>query len=181
MRGSWRRRSWSWREALGTERAIGIALRGVALSGPADQREATLERSVEHLERSAARLELARSLTELGATLRRARHGKDAREPLRRAAELARACGSPAAEQRALDELGASGERPAGDPALDSAEALTPSELRAARMAAAGRSNREIAEELFVTPRTIEVHLTRAYRKLGIRSRKQLADALAGD
>jgi DNA-binding CsgD family transcriptional regulator len=167
---------------IGTERAIGIALRGVALAGPTEELVPGLERSIARLERSGAKLELSRSLTELGAALRRARRSKEAREPLRRALELAQECGSKAAEQRALDELGASGERPdaAGD-GEGSLEALTPSELRAARMAAEGRSNREIAQELFVTPRTIEVHLTRAYRKLGIRSRKGLAAALAGD
>jgi DNA-binding CsgD family transcriptional regulator len=167
-------------EELGTERAIGIALRGVALAGPAADLIPGLERSIARLELAGAKLELARSLTELGAALRRGRRGKEARAPLRRAVELARECGSKAAEQRALDELGASGERAAAD-GDGPVEVLTPSELRAARMAAAGRSNREIAQELFVTPRTIEVHLTRAYRKLGIRSRKELAAALAGD
>jgi len=163
--------------AQGTDRSIGIALRGVALTGPRDERIGTLERSVEHLERSRARLELARSLTELGATLRRDRRARDAREPLRRAVELARECGAIASERRALDELGATGERQRSDE-TDGVAALTPSELRTARMAASGRSNREIAEDLFVTPRTIEVHLTRTYRKLNIRSRRELAEAL---
>ena len=166
--------------AQGTDRSIGIALRGVALTGPRDERIANLERSVEHLERSRARLELARSLTELGSTLRRDRRARDAREPLRRAVELARGCGAAASERRALDELGATGERQRSDE-TDGVAALTPSELRTARMAASGRSNREIAEDLFVTPRTIEVHLTRTYRKLNIRSRRELADALGED
>jgi DNA-binding CsgD family transcriptional regulator len=167
---------------FGTERAIGIALRGVAMTEASTKRIDRLHESIAHLERSDAVLELARSLIELGTALRRDRHNIDAREPLRRAAELARACGARATEQRALDELGASGERPqaaGGGTAL--ADELTPSELRAARMAAAGRSNKEIAESLFVTPRTIEVHLTRSYRKLGISSRRQLAAALGGD
>ena len=157
-------------EALGTERAIGIALRAVALTGPPEQLIETLEtlhRPPRELRRRGSSSPGAS--TELGAALRRERRGRDAREPLHRAVELARACGSKRAEQRALDELGASGERqqrPDGDEAPTAIEELTPSELRAARMAAAGRTNREIAEDLFVTPRTIEVHLTRAYRKL---------------
>ena len=58
-------------------------------------------------------------------------------------------------------------------------ESLTPSERRVADLAAAGRTNRDIAQELFVTPKTVEVHLSNAYRKLGIRSRRELAGALA--
>jgi DNA-binding CsgD family transcriptional regulator len=161
----------------GTARSIGIALRGVALTGAREKRTETLESSVEALEESGAKLELVRSLTELGAAMRRERRARDARDPLRRAAELARECGAVAAERRALDELGATGERQRSDE-TDGVASLTPSELRTARMAAAGRSNREIAEDLFVTPRTIEVHLTRTYRKLSIRSRRELADAL---
>jgi DNA-binding NarL/FixJ family response regulator len=58
-------------------------------------------------------------------------------------------------------------------------ESLTPSERRVADLAAAGRTNRDVAQELFVTPKTVEVHLSNAYRKLGIRSRRELAGALA--
>jgi DNA-binding CsgD family transcriptional regulator len=165
-------------EAMGANRAIGIALRGRAAVAGKDDRESALERSIEHLRAGGARLEEARSLAELGSLLRRGRRRRDAREPLRRAVELAEACGGSALAQRAREELGATGESraPAGE---DGLAALTPSELRAARMAAAGRSNREIAEDLFVTPRTIEIHLTRAYRKLDISSRKELPKALA--
>jgi DNA-binding CsgD family transcriptional regulator len=60
-------------------------------------------------------------------------------------------------------------------------DALTPSELRVARMAATGMTNREIAQALFVTARTVETHLTHAYPKLGIVSREDLGAALAGD
>jgi DNA-binding CsgD family transcriptional regulator len=169
-------------QGFGADRAIGVALRGLALAGPLSERATLLEGSIAHLERSPAQLELARSLTELGALRRRERHNLEAREPLHRAVDLARECGSRLMERRAADELGASGERAvSAEPSTATAEELTPSELRAARMAASGRSNREIAEDLFVTPRTIEVHLTRAYRKLGIRSRRELADALGGE
>ena len=129
------------------------------------------------LREAGAQLELARTLTDLGSGLRRERRPRDSREPLREAAELAAACGATALAQRARDELAATGESraPADEDGLAS---LTPSELRCARMAASGKSNREIAEDLFVTPRTIEIHLSRAYRKLEIGSRKELASAL---
>ena len=86
--------------------------------------------------------------------------------------DLARACGAVALARRAEDELGASGER------HSVAGELTASELRVARMAAAGRANREIADALGVTQRTVEVHLTRSYRKLGVRNRRGLTEAL---
>jgi len=167
-------------QALGTDRAIGIALRASALAGDEADAVAGLERAVEHLERSSARLELAAALTDLGAAIRRGGRPADARESLRRAIDIAAEAGAGELERRAGDELGATGERqrPAG---VDGLEALTPSELRAARMAAEGRSNRQIAQDLFVTTRTIEVHLTRAYRKLGIGSRAELAAALGDD
>ena len=62
--------------------------------------------------------------------------------------------------------------------ALSGVDSLTPSERRVADLAAAGRTNRDVAQELFVTPKTVEVHLSNAYRKLGIRSRRELAGAL---
>jgi DNA-binding CsgD family transcriptional regulator len=159
-------------------RAIGIALRARATTG-AGEVVGDLESSIELLREASAQLELARSLVELGSHLRRERRGVEAREPLREGLDLARACGASALAERAADELGATGETRRS---LDETgiAALTPSELRTARMAAAGRSNREIAEDLFVTPRTIEAHLTSTYRKLGIRSRRQLSEALAG-
>jgi DNA-binding CsgD family transcriptional regulator len=63
--------------------------------------------------------------------------------------------------------------------ALSGVDSLTPSERRVADLAAAGRTNRDVAQALFVTPKTVEVHLSNAYRKLGIRSRRELAGALA--
>jgi DNA-binding CsgD family transcriptional regulator len=164
-------------QAMAAPRAIGIALRGVALADLEADPIATLERSVAELRKADASLELARSLTELGAAMRRDGRQREAREPLREAAELAASCGADALEQRAGDELGATGEHQRRGE-VEGLEALTPSELRAARMAAAGRSNRQIAQDLFVTARTIEIHLTRTYRKLGIRSRRELTEAL---
>ena len=163
-------------EELGTERAIGIARRGAALVEVEEvARIAGLRAAITHLRRSTARLELARTLTELGAALRRAKRPREAREPLREAVDLAAECGSAALQRRASEELGAAGE--GVEPTDEGLAALTPSELRVARMAVAGMSNREIATDLGVGERTVEVHLTRTYRKLGVRNRRALVEA----
>lgn len=137
-----------------------------------------LRESVAVLEAGPAAIQLTRSLIQLGSTLRRTGEVTDARKPLERAYELAIACGSPGLAESARVELAASGvRRLVGD--TGGAAGLTPSERRVADLAAEGRTNREIAQELFVTPKTVEVHLSAAYRKLGISSRRELADALA--
>jgi len=110
--------------------------------------------------------------------LRRDGQRAAARDPLARALELAAGCAAGPLAARARDELRAAGARPRR-PWRTGVDALTPSELRVARLAADGRSNREIAGELYVTLKAIEGHLARAYAKLGIEGRGQLADALA--
>jgi len=137
-----------------------------------------LEAAVAAVEGSPARLELAKALAALGRALRHARRPADAREPLRRALELADACGAAALAEDVRTELYAAGARPR-TAALSGAGALTASERRVAALAAEGSSNRDIAQTLFVTPKTVEVHLSNAYRKLGIRSRRELTGALA--
>jgi DNA-binding CsgD family transcriptional regulator len=136
-----------------------------------------LEEAVGVLEGSTARLEHAKALAALGAALRRARRPADAREPLREALELAAACGAPALADHVRSELYAAGARPRTD-AMAGVAALTASERRVAELAAAGETNRVIAQALYVTPKTVEVHLSNAYRKLGLRSRRELAAAL---
>ncbi len=138
---------------------------------------ALLEQAVEVLETSRARLEHAKALADLGAALRHERRPSEAREPLRRALELADACSADALVEHVRAELYATGARPR-TAALGGVEALTASERRVAGFAAGGQSNRDIAQALFVTPKTVEVHLSNAYRKLGIRSRRELAAAL---
>ncbi|HEX2233788.1 MAG TPA: LuxR C-terminal-related transcriptional regulator, partial [Thermoleophilaceae bacterium] len=138
-----------------------------------------LEEAVEVLERSSAKLAHAKALTALGSALRHRRKPTDAREPLKRALEMADACGSPPLSERARSELYATGARPRTT-ALSGVDALTASEKRVAGLAAEGQTNRDIAQTLFVTPKTVEVHLSNAYRKLGIRSRRELAGALTG-
>jgi DNA-binding CsgD family transcriptional regulator len=116
-------------------------------------------------------------LTDLGAALRRNGQRSEARGPLRRGLDLARRCGARPLAELAHEELVATGARPRRM-TLTGIEALTPSERRVASMAASGLTNREVAQALFVTEKTVEVHLTRAYRKLDICSRSELARAL---
>jgi DNA-binding CsgD family transcriptional regulator len=165
-------------EVLGAPRAVGIAQRTVALVGPADEREAALEAAVATLEGGIARLELARATCDLGAELRRRGERTAARDALRRAHTLATECGATRLANRARDELGRSGARLIREPATG-VEALTPSEVRVAELAAEGLTNREVAQSLFVSEKTVETHLGRVYRKLDIKSRHALPGALA--
>ena len=117
------------------------------------------------------------ALVDLGAELRRSGRRSDAQEPLRLAMDLAERGGARALRDRAHDELLASGLRPRRF-AVAGASALTPTEQRVAAMAAEGMANREIAQALFVSLKTVEAHLSGAYRKLAITARSQLAGAL---
>lgn len=139
---------------------------------------ADLERAVELLEASPMRLELARALAALGVNLRLARRPTEAREPLRRALELAEVCDAAALSAQVRSELHATGARPRNS-ALSGPDSLTPSERRVADLAVSGQTNKQIAQALFVTPKTVEVHLSNSYRKLDISGRRELAAALA--
>jgi DNA-binding CsgD family transcriptional regulator len=161
----------------GAPRALGAALTAVGLVESGKAGLALLEEALDVLVDSPAKLEHAKARTELGAALRRANRRAEAREHLRRAVELATICGAAPLVTRAETELLTTGARPRRV-ALTGVESLTPSERRVAAMAAEGPTNREIAQALFVTPKTVEVHLSSAYRKLGISSRSQLATAL---
>ena len=163
--------------AFGASGPLGTSLRTLGLIEPGVSGIGLLEQAVAHLQLSPARLEHALALLDLGAATRRAGRRADAREPLREALDLARACGADAIAVRAHDELVAAGARPRRDP-TESRSSLTASELRVARMAAEGMTNREIAQALFLTENTIETHLRSVFRKLEIQSRSQLARAL---
>lgn len=165
---------------FGAARALGIALRAEGLVTGGAAGTALLEEAVSVLERSPARLEHARALTDLGALLRGRGRLKLARDPLRQGLDLALRCGADALVERARSELVASGARPRRF-AVVGVAALTASELRVARMAADGASNADIAGTLFVTRKTVEAHLTSSYQKLGIGSRAGLAGALDGE
>jgi DNA-binding NarL/FixJ family response regulator len=158
-------------------RAIALRMRGLA-TGDADGID-LLRAAIAEAERSPARLEHAHSLTEYGAALRRAGHRRDARRPLREGLDLADRCGALRLARRARDELVAAGARPRRN-ALRGRDALTPSERRVAQLATEGLGNRDIAQALFVTVRTVEGHLTPTYSKLGITNRDELARAAHG-
>ncbi|HWC26737.1 MAG TPA: LuxR C-terminal-related transcriptional regulator, partial [Solirubrobacteraceae bacterium] len=162
----------------GSARPIGRALRVLGLARGGKPGIALLRESLEVLDTSPAQLERARTQIELGAALRRAGKRVDARAVLRGGAELAQRCGAGLLAQQGRDELLAAGAKPRSG-ALSGVESLTPSERRVAAMAAEGLGNREIAQALFVTLRTVEMHLSNAFRKLDISSRTQLVDALA--
>jgi DNA-binding CsgD family transcriptional regulator len=161
----------------GDPQAIGASLRVLGLVERGEAGIALLREAVEVLAGSEARLEHARALVDLGAALRRANTRTEARERLREGVDLARMVGALGLAERANDEIGATGARPRKvlQTGLD---ALTASERRVAQLAADGMSNKEIAQTLFVTIKTVEVHLSHAYRKLEISSRAQLDKAL---
>ena len=158
-------------------RAIGGALRASALIASGPERVRLLSEAVDVLETCEARLEHAHALCELGTALRHARSSKAAREPLRVALDLAVRCGATALTEHALGELRAAGGRPRRI-TTSGRDALTPAEQRTAHLAADGLTNREIAQTLFVTAKTVETQLARAYQKLAIHSRRELAGAL---
>jgi DNA-binding CsgD family transcriptional regulator len=170
-------------QSFGSVRVVGEALRVAGLVG-ATERSAgeLLEASVQTLEGSPFALEHARSLVELGGGLRRAGSRVEAREPLKRGLEIAFRAGAAPIVTRATEELHASGARPRRA-VRSGVDALTAAELRVAELVCAGRANREIAQDLYVTLKTVEGHLGRVYRKLnlsGRAARSQLPQALFG-
>jgi DNA-binding CsgD family transcriptional regulator len=164
-------RSW------GTPGTVGRSLRVLGTILHAEGLE-QLEEACDLLETAPARLEQAKALAALGGALRHARKPTEAREPLRRALELADSCGAQPLVDAVRSEIYATGARPRTT-ALAGVLALTASERRVADLAAGGQTNRDIAQTLYVTPKTVEVHLSNAYRKLSITSRHELARALA--
>jgi DNA-binding CsgD family transcriptional regulator len=158
-------------------RELGMALRARGLVQGGSEGIESLREAVAVLEASPARLEHARALTDLGAALRREGRRQEAREPLRVGVELAQRCGATALTRRAHDELVAAGARPRRL-IVSGIGALTASERRVADLAADGLTNREIAQALFVTEKTVEGHLGHTYLKLGVKSRSQLPDLL---
>ena len=162
---------------FGTPRAVGVSLRAAGLARGGQDGLALLSESVSALRDSPALLERAHSLTEFGAALRRGGERAAARGPLGEALELAARCGATPLAIRAREELSAAGARPRRV-WRTGIEALTPAELRVARLALRGRTNREIAHELYVTLKTVEGHLARVYSKLGIGGRQELVGVL---
>ncbi len=140
--------------------------------------ESLYRESIERLARSRAAVELARSRLLYGEWLRRENRRTDARELLRAAHESFSQMGAEAFAERARRELLATGETVRRITA-DTRDALTPQEIQVARLARDGHTNPEIGAQLFISPRTVEYHLHKVFRKLDVSSRKELRDALA--
>jgi DNA-binding CsgD family transcriptional regulator/tetratricopeptide (TPR) repeat protein len=161
-------------ERIDRPRPLCTALRGQAMlaahGGDLERAVTLFEQAIELHDRFPAPLERGRTLLALGMTHRRARHRRVARERLREAETLFDDVGAAIWRDRARRELGRISGRAAGG-----RDELTPTERQIAERVATGRSNREVAAELFVTARTVEANLTRIYAKVGVRSRGELA------
>lgn len=168
-------------ESFVINNALGAALRVKALVSSSHVDIPALEQSLSALSApNTSSLERARTLVELGAALRRKGSRKDSREPLREALDLAHISGAIDVESRARAELLASGARPRRT-ALTGAESLTPSEERIATLLADGLPTRAVADDLHLSISTIDWHRRNIYRKLDIRSRMELREALSND
>jgi DNA-binding CsgD family transcriptional regulator len=163
---------------FGAPRALGVAKRAAGVVAGGDRGESLLREAVDDLERGGARLERARALADLGALLRRRNRRTEARVLLREALDAAHRSGARLLAEYAGTELRATGARPRRV-LLTGLESLTASERRVAEFASEGLTNREIAQTLFITARTVEGHLTSVFRKLRLDSRDQLAAELA--
>ncbi len=164
--------------AFGAPRALGVALRAAGLVAGGQRGESLLRQAIEVLAGPDTRLEQARCLADLGALLRRRNHRVDARHLLRQAVDAAYRLGAAALARQAETELRATGAKPRRV-LLSGLEALTASERRIAELAAEGLTNRQIAQTLFVTARTVEGHLTNVFNKLDVSARTALPAALA--
>ena len=167
-------------EQWGVAGHIGACLSALGLVTGGAEGIVHLRDAVALLEESPRRLERARALVNLGAALRRANQRSEARAFLERGLDLAQRCGAVPISRLALDELRATGARPRKLP-FTGVASLTAQERRVVDLACAGMGNREIAQGLFVTRRTVETHLGHAYQKLGVGSRAELAGVLANE
>jgi DNA-binding CsgD family transcriptional regulator len=160
--------------AISSRWASGIEARVRALLSEGEIADALYRQSIEHLSGTCLRPQLARTHLLYGEWLRRERRRTHAREQLRTGYELFTGFGAEAFAERARLELAATGEHPRKR-TVETLDDLTPQETQVARLAAQGETNREIAARLFVSPHTVEYHLKKAFRKLGVKSRTQLA------
>ncbi|WP_225849951.1 LuxR family transcriptional regulator [Streptomyces sp. HPF1205] len=160
----------------GTDWALGVEARSRALLAD-DDADLHFRTAIDHLGRTRLPMELARAKLLYGEWLRRQRRRTEAREWLRTAYAAFSAMGAEAFAERARRELLAAGQAVTAH-RRGTAEKLTAQEAQIARLAAGGRTNPEIAAELFLSPRTVEWHLRKIFAKLGVGSRRKLRDAL---
>jgi DNA-binding CsgD family transcriptional regulator len=165
--------------SFGARRSRGIALMLRGMLDPSPTGVDALREAVEVFVAASARLEQARALVELGTALLARGQSVEGREALQAGLDLADRCGGLALCRRARSELVAAGARPRRN-ARQGPGALTPAERRTALMAAEGMANREIAQALFVSVKTVEGQLAAAYLKLGVHNRRELPGALRG-
>jgi DNA-binding CsgD family transcriptional regulator len=163
--------------ASGTDWALGIEARSRALVSGGEKAETLFCEAIDRLGRARLRVELGRAHLLYGEWLRRHGRRRDARDQLGRAHEIFDSCGAAAFAERARTELRASGGH-ARKRTADTRDALTAQEALIARLASAGASNQQIAEQLFLSPATVAYHLRKVYAKLGISSRGELARLL---
>jgi DNA-binding CsgD family transcriptional regulator len=154
-----------------------VAKRAAGIAAGGNQGELLLREAVEAFERADARLGRACTLADLGSMLRRRNRRSQARELLREALDGAYRAGAVRLAHRAETELRATGARPRRV-VLTGLDSLTASERRIAELASQDLTNREIAQLLFITDRTVEGHLTSVFRKLQLESRTELTAAL---
>ena len=166
--------------ASGTDWAIGVEARSRALVTEGNNAETLYREAIDRLGRTRVRMELARTYLLYGEWLRRARRRIDAREQLRLAHQMLAAMGAGAFAERAARELRATGER-ARPRSPGAPEVLTPQEEQIARLVAGHLTNREIAARLFISASTVEYHLRKIFRKLGVANRSQLARTIRTD
>jgi DNA-binding CsgD family transcriptional regulator len=164
-------------QASGTDWALGIEAGARALLSDGDGADALHREAIERLARSRGVTHLARARLHYGEWLRREHRRVDAREQLRAAHEMFNAMGAEAFAERARGELLATGET-VRKRTVETRDELTAQEAQIARLARNGRTNPEIGAQLFISPRTVEWHLRHVFTKLGIRSRRELLDAL---
>ena len=166
-------------QAFGAPRALGVAKRAAGVVAGGQRGELLLREALDAFELADARLERARALADLGALLRRRNRRTEARKLLREALDAAHRSSARRLAEQAEIELRATGARPRRV-VLTGLDSLTASERRIAELAAGGLTNREIAQTLFITARTVEGHLTSVFRKLQLDSRDGLPAALSG-
>src|SRR5262249_20973316 len=163
--------------ASGTEWALGIERRSRALLAGGEEAEILYRNAIERLEPTPLRVDLARAHLLYGEWLRRNRRRLEARAQLRDAHRLFTEFGMEGYAERARIELAATGEH-ARKRSVETRDELTPQEAQVSRLAAQGATNQEIAAQLFISHSTVEYHLSKAFRKLEVKSRTHLAHRL---